>query len=171
MKKIFFLLTLAFSIHSCNQAVEKPENQVGHVEMNDSKSAAMDAFNDAYLANDYTGQNEIFADSAIAYANGVQVSPAEMMQSFLDGRTFYNDVKNLDRGTVTVHYDDGRIYTNTWFRWEGVSKSTGKLVDSPVHGYFLWEGDKVAKVGFIFDSYDYVTNMGVVEDTESPSED
>ena len=171
MKKIFFLLALAFSILSCDQAVEKSENQVGHVEMNDSKSAAMDAFNDAYLANDYTGQNEIFADSAIAYANGVQVSPAEMMQSFLDGRTFYNDVKNLDRGTVTMHYDDGRIYTNTWFRWEGVSKSTGKLVDSPVHGYFLWKDDKVAEVGFIFDSYDYVINMGVAEETDATSEE
>ena len=171
MKKIFFLLTLAFSIHSCNQAVEKPENQVGHVEMNDAKSAAMDAFNDAYLSNDFSCQNEIFSENAVAYANGVEVSPAEMMQSFLDGRNFYDDIKNLDRTTVTVHYDDGRIYTNSWFKWEGVSKSSGKLVDSPVHSYFLWEGDKVTKVGFIFDSHDYVTNMGVVEDTESPSED
>ena len=70
-----------------------------------------------------------------------------------------------------MHYDDGRIYTNTWFRWEGVSKSTGKLVDSPVHGYFLWKDDKVAEVGFIFDSYDYVTNMGVAEETDATSEE
>ncbi|MDG1296742.1 MAG: hypothetical protein P8P48_06355 [Saprospiraceae bacterium] len=171
MKKIILLFVLACTLFSCEQASEKTENQVGYVESSDTKSAAMDAFNDAYLSNDFSGQNEIFTENAVAYANGVEVSPAEMMQSFLDGRNFYDDIKNLDRTTVTVHYDDGKIYTNSWFKWEGVSKSSGKLVDSPVHSYFMWEGDKVAKVGFIFDSHDYVTNMGVVEETESPSED
>ena len=107
----------------------------------DAKSMVMDAFNKAYLDNDMTGQDEIFLENAVARVNGQEMSPAEMIEAFMGGREFYNDIKNINPSTSTFIYDDGAIYTSTWFTWEGISKSTGVTVNNPVHAYFRWEGD------------------------------
>lgn len=167
MRKIAFLTLLTFTLFSCEQAAEQSEFQVGMVEMNDAKSNAMIAFNDAYLAGDFTGQLDIFSDTAKAYINGQLTTPDAMMEAFLEGRTHYTDIKNLNRATTTTTYDNGRVFSNYWFVWEGVSKSTGKTVTTPAHGYFTWQGDQVVQVGYIFDSVDYVGNMGNSDEAEA----
>ena len=158
MKKLILMSILGFFILSCEN--NKSENHIGIIEGNDSKSLTMNSFNDAYLANDMVGQEEIFADNAIAKVNGQEMSPAEMIEAFLEGKEFYDEVKNTDRATGTFILDEGEVYTNTWFGWEGVSKSTGIKVANPVHASFKWEGDKVVEVSYFFDSAKYVANMG-----------
>jgi|TARA_B100000768_G_scaffold153797_1_gene150170 hypothetical protein len=158
MKKLILMSILGFFILSCEN--NKSENHIGIIEGNDSKSLTMNSFNDAYLANDMVGQEEIFADNAIAKVNGQEMSPAEMIEAFLEGKEFYDEVKNTDRATGTFILDEGEVYTNTWFGWEGVSKSTGIKVANPVHASFKWEGDKVVEVSYVFDSAKYVANMG-----------
>ena len=143
----------------CTTIENKSENQQGVIEKNDAKSMVMDAFNKAYLDNDMTGQDSIFVENAVARVNGQEMSPAEMIEAFMGGREFYNDIKNINPSTSTFIYDDGAIYTSTWFTWEGISKSTGVTVNNPVHAYFRWEGDKVSRVAYIFDSAEYVANM------------
>ena len=162
MKNIFYTLFLSLLIFSCSTTEKKSENQQGVIEKNDAKSLVMDAFNKAYLDNDMTGQDVIFTENAVARVNGQEMSPAEMIEAFMGGREFYNDIKNINPSTSTFIYDDGAIYTSTWFTWEGISKSTGVTVNNPVHAYFKWEGDKVSSVGYIFDSAEYVANMSNV---------
>ena len=162
MKNIFYTLFLSLLIFSCSTTEKKSENQQGVIEKNDSKSLAMDTFNKAYLDNDMTGQDVIFTENAVARVNGQEMSPAEMIEAFMGGREFYNDIKNINPSTSTFIYDDGAIYTSTWFTWEGISKSTGVTVNNPVHAYFKWEGDIVSSVGYIFDSAEYVANMSNV---------
>ena len=159
MKNIFFTLTLLLTFLSCDTEV-KTQSQTGIIEGGDAKSLVMDAFNDAYLANDMTGQEAIFTEDAVANVNGQEMSPAEMMAAFMGGREFYNDIKNSDRATATFIFDDGDTYTSTWFDWEGTSKSTEAVVGNPVHAWFKWDGDKVSEVTYIFDSAEYVANMG-----------
>ena len=159
MKNIFYTLFVSLFILSCTTIEKKSENQQGLIEKNDEKSMVMDAFNKAYLDNDMTGQDGIFAENAVAIVNGQEMSPAEMIEAFMGGREFYNDIKNINPSTSTFIYDDGAIYTSTWFTWEGISKSTGVIVNNPVHAYFRWEGDKVSRVTYIFDSAEYVANM------------
>ena len=159
MKNIFFTLTFLLTFLSCDTEV-KNESQTGIIEGGDAKSLVMDAFNDAYLANDMTGQEAIFTEDAVANVNGQEMSPAEMMAAFMGGREFYNDIKNSDRATATFIFDDGDTYTSTWFDWEGTSKSSEVVVGNPVHAWFKWDGDKVSEVTYIFDSAEYVANMG-----------
>ena len=159
MKNIFFTLTLLLTFLSCDTEV-KNESQTGIIEGGDTKSLVMDAFNDAYLANDMTGQEAIFTEDAVANVNGQEMSPSEMMAAFMGGREFYNDIKNSDRATATFIFDDGDTYTSTWFDWEGTSKSSEVVVGNPVHAWFKWDGDKVSEVTYIFDSAEYVANMG-----------
>ena len=87
MKRLFSILILASFLSSCTQVadghIEKSEHHFGTIEVADVKSTAMDAFNDAYLANDMTGQEELFAENAVANVNGVETTPAAMMEGFL----------------------------------------------------------------------------------------
>ena len=106
-----------------------------------------------------TGQDALFTEDAVAQVNSEEMSTSEMIEAFMGGREFYNDIKNINPSTSTFIYDDGAIYTSTWFTWEGISKSTGVTVNNPVHAYFRWEGDKVSRVAYIFDSAEYVANM------------
>jgi len=161
MKKIY-IITLMLIFVSCKTTV-KPENQTGYIQGDDSKSLRIDAFNDAYLANDMTGQDILFTDDAVAKVNSKEMAPSEMIEAFMGGREFYNDIKNLDRSTGTFSFDEGSIYTCTWFDWEGISKSTGVVVGNPVHAWFKWDGDKVSEVTYIFDSAEYVANMSANE--------
>jgi len=161
MKNIFYSLFLSLLIFSCSTADKKSENQQGIIEKNDAKSLVMDAFNKAYLDNDMSGQDGIFTENAVARVNGQEMPPAEMIEAFMGGREFYNDIKNINPSTSTFIYDDGTIYTSTWFTWEGISKSTGVTVNNPVHAYFKWEGNKVSIVSYIFDSAEYVANMSI----------
>ena len=80
MKNIFFILTLVITFLSCDTEV-KNESQTGIIQGGDAKSLVMNAFNDAYLANDMTGQEAIFTDDAVANVNGQEMSPSEMMIS------------------------------------------------------------------------------------------
>jgi hypothetical protein len=119
----------------------------------------MDALNAAYVANDMSGQLEIFTEDAIARVNGNEMTPAQMMEGFLQGRNFYSDITNSEYTTATFYVDNGNVFTNTWFLWEGKSNATGAVVSSPVHASFKWQEDKVAVVNFLYDSHDYILNM------------
>ena len=147
---------------SCETTV-KPENQTGYIQGDDTKSSIIDAFNDAYLANDMTGQDALFTDGAVAKVNSQEMTPSEMIEAFMGGREYYDDIKNLGRATATFNFDEGSIYTCTWFDWQGTSKSTGAVVGNPVHAWFKWDGDKVSEVTYIFDSAEYVANMSQME--------
>ena len=147
---------------SCETTV-KPENRTGYIQGDDTKSSIIDAFNDAYLANDMTGQDALFTDGAVAKVNSQEMTPSEMIEAFMGGREYYDDIKNLDRATATFNFDEGSIYTCTWFDWQGTSKSTGAVVGNPVHAWFKWDGDKVSEVTYIFDSAEYVANMSQME--------
>ena len=130
MKNFFLILTVSMFMISCTQVsdnhIEKTENHFGTIEVGDAKSLAMDAFNDAYVANDMSGQEELFAENAVANVNGQETTPATMMEGFLQGHNFYSDIQNSERATGTFVLDNGEIYTNTWFDWKGTSNATGK---------------------------------------------
>ena len=80
MKQLLSIIVLFSLLISCTPMgenhIEKSEHHFGTVEVGDVKSTAMDAFNDAYLANDMTGQDELFAENAVANVNGVETTPA-----------------------------------------------------------------------------------------------
>ena len=97
MKHLLLIPTISLLILSCSQVSEnyheKSEHHFGTIEVGDVKSTAMDAFNDAYLANDMTGQEELFAENAVANVNGVETTPTAMMEGFLQGLSFSTVVK------------------------------------------------------------------------------
>ena len=167
MRKYILILIISFFAISCQNNdpsfVKKTEAQVGIIEGNDAKSQIMNSFNDAYLSNDMTGQAAIFSEDAIANVNSQEMAINDMIVAFMRGRESYENITNDERTTATFILDSGDVYTSTWFTWGGTSNSTGVTLSNPVHASFKWEGDKVASVSYIFDSSEYVANMGSPE--------
>ena len=106
MKNIFIILTILLTFVSCDTAV-KSELQTGIIEGEDAKSLAVDGFNDAYLANDMTGQDALFTQDAVASVNGQEMSPSEMMEAFMGGREFYDNIENTDRAIEEASLQTG----------------------------------------------------------------
>ena len=108
MKNTILILTILLTFVSCDTEV-KSELQTGIIEGEDAKSLAVDGFNDAYLANDMTGQDALFTQDAVASVNGQEMSPSEMMEAFMGGREFYDNIENTDRATGTFIHVLGLI--------------------------------------------------------------
>ena len=158
--KNFLLIILSITIFSCaDNTSKKSEFQVGIVEMNDSKSQAMDNFTKAYLENNLETQIDLFTEDAIIHINSNDVTPAQMIEVFSSEKEFYENVENIERATATMTFEDGNVYSNYWFTWKATSKSTGVTISNPVHSWFKWDGDKVSEGAFIFDPTEYVANM------------
>ena len=158
--KNFLLIILSITIFSCADNTSKQsEFQEGIVEMNDSKSQAMDNFTKAYLENNLETQIDLFTEDAVIHINSNDVSPAQMIEEFSRDKEFYENVENIERATATMTFEDGDVYSNYWFTWKATSKSTGVTITNPVHSWFKWDGDKVSEGSFIFDPTEYVANM------------
>jgi hypothetical protein len=93
MKKYILILIISFFAISCQNNdpsfIKKTEAQVGIIEGNDAKSQIMNAFNDAYLSNDMTGQSAIFTEDAIANVNSQEMAINDMIAAFMGGRKSY----------------------------------------------------------------------------------
>ena len=67
----------------------------------------------------------------------------------------FDDVKNIDRATTTMFYNNGEIYTNYWYTWNGTNKKTGELLSIRGHAWFKWDGLKVVESYNAFDPSEY----------------
>jgi len=106
MKNTILILTILLTFVSCDTEV-KSELQTGIIEGEDAKSLAIDGFNDAYLANDMTGQDALFTQDAVASVNGQEMSPSEMMEAFMGGREFYDNIDpiNFEKNFQNINFE------------------------------------------------------------------
>ena len=54
-----------------------------------------------------------------------------------------------------MYYNDGKIFTNVWYDWSGVAKSTGETLELRGYGWFKWENGKVVEAYNAFDPTAY----------------
>ena len=87
----------------------------------------MNSFTDAYENKDAEKALSIFADNAIFHVNDTELTANDVVNSFMTGHEYFDDIKNIDRNTTTMFYNNGEIYTNYWYTWNGINKKTGEL--------------------------------------------
>jgi hypothetical protein len=44
-------------------------------------------------------------------------------------------------------YQSGQTWTNTWFKWSAVGKTSGDLIELPAHLSFRWENGRNSRGG------------------------
>tara|TARA_B100000886_G_scaffold84613_1_gene55284 strand:- start:91 stop:573 length:483 start_codon:yes stop_codon:yes gene_type:complete len=155
MKKLLILFTVLLFC-ACDEPVKiDSADWSGTISASDERNAIMNTFPDAYENNDKEAALSIFAEDAVFYVNDTQSTAVEVVDAFMTGHEYFDDVKNIDRTTTTMFYNNGEIYTNYWYTWNGTNKKTGELLSIRGHAWFKWDGLKVVEAYNAFDPTEY----------------
>ena len=155
MKKLLILFTILIFC-ACEQPVKIDDAEwSGTISASDERNAIMNTFTDAYENNDKEGALSIFAEDAVFHVNDTQLTAVEVVDAFMVGHEYFDDVKNIDRNTTTMFYNNGEIYTNYWYTWNGTNKKTGELLSARGYAWFKWDGLKVVEAYNAFDPTEY----------------
>ena len=133
----------------------------GTISQSDERNNLVNKFVDAYQNADPSVALELYADNAVVHVNDAELTPVEMINAFMDGHVYYDQIKNIDRNTTTMFYNNGEIYTNYWYTWNGTNKNTGELLSVRGYAWFKWEGMKVIESYNAFDPTEY--NKALIE--------
>ncbi len=123
----------------------------GKIVQNDEKSKTVTRFMKAYIDNNLSSVKNIFSESAIIQINDVDVSFDELSTGFSNGHNYFNDIAHSNVTVTTMYYDNGEVFTNSWYDWSGISKATNDTLNIRGYAYYKWEGDKIVKMHNAFD--------------------
>ncbi|MBU86545.1 MAG: hypothetical protein CMC53_00465 [Flavobacteriaceae bacterium] len=127
----------------------------GTISQTDERNDLVNKFVDAYQNADPSVALELYAENAVVHVNDTELTPIEMINAFMDGHVYYDQIKNVDRNTTTMFYNSGEIYTNYWYTWNGTNKNTGELLSVRGYAWFKWDGMKVIESYNAFDPTEY----------------
>jgi len=123
----------------------------GKIVQNDNKSVMVSKFMKAYVDNNLSSVKSLFAENAIIMINDNEVSFDELNAGFSDGHNYFNNIAHSNVTVTTMYYNNGEVFTNSWYEWSGISKATNDTLKIQGYGYFKWQGDKVVKMYNAFD--------------------
>ena len=146
---------MIFSCQTPNVVQIDDSEWSGTISASDERNAIMNSFADAYENKDAEGMLSIFTEDAIFHVNDAQLSASDVAEAFLQGHEYFDDIKNVDRNTTTMFYNNGSIYTNYWYTWNGTNKKTGELLVLRGYAWFKWDGLKVVESYNAFDPTEY----------------
>ena len=162
MKKLLVLLCLSTFIVACNQNTNQSKDNnpmSGYMLGDDIYTQGVHKFMKAYTDNNFKNAEGIFAENAIFAVNDVKMSIDDMMNGFAVGHQFFDNISHNNVDSATMYYNDGKIFTNVWYDWTGVSKSSGETLELRGYGWFKWEDGKVIEAYNAFDPTAYNAMM------------
>ena len=155
MKKLIFLFTTQIFFACDDSVVIDKADMSGTISASDQRNGMINSFVDAYENQDEEKALSIFDENAEFYVNDAKLTPAEVVDAFMTGHEYFDDIKNIDRNTTTMFYNSGDIYTNYWYTWNGTDKKTGEILVLRGYAWFKWDGLKVIEAYNAFDPTAY----------------
>lgn len=169
MKNAIFLFIFAVLLGSCAEKTKYPvDNQPmsGYMLDDDKYTAMVDKFMKAYRDNNIDSAKDIFADGAVFNVNDAALSVSDVMNAFSAGHYFFENITHDDVYNATMYYNDGKIFTNVWYNWSAVIKSSGEPLEAKGYAWFQWEDGKVIEAYNAFDPTAYNAAMQDPTETE-----
>ena len=155
MKKLIFLFTTLIFFACDDQVVIDKADMSGTISASDQRNVMLNSFVDAYENQDKEKALSIFDENAEFYVNDAKLTPEQVVDAFMTGHEYFDDIKNVDRNTTTMFYNSGDIYTNYWYTWNGTNKKTGEKLVLRGYAWFKWDGLKVIEAYNAFDPTAY----------------
>ena len=92
-------------------------------------------------------------DSDEFFFNNVKVSKEEWVSAVQGHHQLFDDINNDTEGInlTSAKYNNGSVWSMTWFQWTGKGKYTGDSVKIPVHHGFRFEEGKIVAAYHFFD--------------------
>tara|TARA_B110000003_G_scaffold111447_1_gene114073 strand:+ start:8201 stop:8701 length:501 start_codon:yes stop_codon:yes gene_type:complete len=158
MKKIILLISLVTFLVACEQTIKQPTDNnpmSGYILGDDVYTQGVEKFMKAYTDNNFENAQDIFAENAIFSVNDVKMGISDMMTGFAVGHQYFDNISHNNVDIATMHYNNGNVFTNVWYDWSGIVKSTGDKLELRGYGWFKWENEKVIEAYNAFDPTAY----------------
>ena len=159
MKKLFILF-ISIVLISCNQQTSNLDNAdwSGTISENDDKTQIVKDILKSYVNNNMASVKDYFHSDAEISVNDNVMNFDEMVAGFASGHENWNNIMHSNVIATTMFYNNGKIYTNSWYDWSGTSKKNGKEVELKGYCSWGWENDKIISVYNAFDPTQYNQN-------------
>ncbi len=159
MRKLFTLI-MSIIIIGCNQQVSNIDTAEwsGTISENDEKTKIVKDIMKSYVNNNMASMGEYFHPNAEISVNDAVMTYDEMVVAFASGHENFDNILHSNVIATTMFYNNGRVYTNSWYDWSGTSKKTGNEVKLRGYCSWGWEDDKIISVYNAFDPTQYNQN-------------
>lgn len=154
MKKTVVFLLFSSLIISCTGLVQ---NQTGVILSMDEKSERVKSHLDAYMKNDSSIAENLFAENLELYdqfsnnqEDGKTKANPGGNQGLIEADKFahvlFSDIQLTTDNIKTYVTDDGKVYTAFWSMWSGKGNFTGRNTTLPFYCISLWEENQISKI-------------------------
>ena len=146
------LFILAIALSSCASAPKDTADWSGTIVQNDQKTEIVLGVMKAYVENNLMESSAAhFAEAAEVFVNDAKLTFEEMATAFAQGHMAFDNIAHTNVTATTMYYNNGKVFTNTWYDWSGTSKATGEEVK--LKGYCAW-GWKDDKISYVYNAFD-----------------
>ena len=89
---------------------------------NDDKTKIVKDIMKSYVNNNMATMGEYFHPEAEISVNDAVMTYDEMVVAFASGHENFDNILHSNVIATTMFYNNGRVYTNSWYDWSGTSK-------------------------------------------------
>ena len=146
--KFLYTIILSVLLLSCantNQSVVKSDDEL---------SSTITLLFDKYVANDFE-ISDYYANDVIARVNNQELNGYEnLIAGYKAHHELLYDNISIDELYVhTNYFSDGEVWSNSWFTWSAVGKTTGEKYINRAHFDYKWENGKIVELLAYYSEY------------------
>ena len=146
MKKILLLFLFVTPTLMISQ------KSAGKLSRTDKLSKTIESLGKDYETNSFVIYDKVLSDDAVVYLNNSKTDGKTVKAAFKQHHTIFNDIKISSTYSHTNYFNDGEVWTNNWFTWNGTGNTTGIRYTNKAHFDFKWENGVVVEMQCYFDS-------------------
>ena len=78
----------------------------------------------------------------------------------------YNDISIDELYVHTNYFSSGEVWSNSWFTWSGVGKTTGEEYTNRAHFDYKWENGKIVELLAYYSEYADLKESAALQATQ-----
>ena len=158
--KNLFILFISILFIGCQQQSSNIDtgDWSGTMSENDEKTKIVKDIMLSYVNNNMATMEKYFHPDAEISVNDNVMDFEGMVSAFSSGHDNWNDIMHSNVVATTMYYNNGMVFTNSWYDWSGTSKNTGNKVELRGYCAWGWKDDKIISVYNAFDPTKYNEN-------------
>lgn len=141
MRNLLMLL-LVVTLVSCNNQTKQ-----SIIKTDDELSANIEHLFEKYVNNDFD-VSDYYADDIVCKINNIEFSGYDNLIPGFKAHhdVLYDNINIEDMYIHTNYFADGEIWSNAWFTWTGIGKTTGNEYSNRGHFDYKWKDGKIVEL-------------------------
>ena len=149
MNKTLYTFTLCATamLFGCAPADQDGAMEQSTVRTDDELSAKVELLFDKYIQNEWDVM-DLYAEDVVCKINNVEFSGRDnLMGGFkMHHDALYSNIAIKDMRIQSEYWNDGEIWSRSWFTWTGDGQTTGDSYSNRGHFGYKWEDGSIAEL-------------------------